>query len=288
MARFASWGWWSDHGSVPRGFSKMTDQFAAMPSLHVGWALWAGWFLFRLGRRRVTRVLGACYPVGTALVVLGTGNHYLLDVIAGAATMVVAAAAASWWPIRRRAHLVASGAEQFARQSYSGCMTARSEADAPAPGSGLVWPLAELVTRLRRVLRAGVRSDIPWERLPMAQVELLQRLADEPGLRVGDLAARHRLATNTVSTVVQQMVQAGLVTRETDPRDRRAVAVAPTEQGLRLLQQWREANRRQIDAALGELPARDREAIEAALPALTQLVLRLEARADPAVQGRRP
>jgi len=70
------------------------------------------------------------------------------------------------------------------------------------------WALAEIVTRLRRVLRASVRSEFPWERLPMAQVEILQRLAEEPGLRITDLASRHRLATNTVSNLVQQMVLA--------------------------------------------------------------------------------
>ena len=144
--------------------------------------------------------------------------------------------------------------------------------------SGL--PLAEVVTRLRRALRSGVRSDIPWERLPMAQVELLQRLAEEPGIRVGDLAARHRLATNTVSTLVQQMVRGGLVRRDVDPSDRRAATVTPTRAGLRLLEAWRGANRRRIDSATAALSARDQRAIEAALPALTRLVLHLEAQAD--------
>ena len=45
----------------------------------------------------------------------------------------------------------------------------------------------------------------------MAQVEILQRLKEEPGLRLNDLARRHRLANNTVSTFVQQLVMAGLV-----------------------------------------------------------------------------
>ena len=50
--------------------------------------------------------------------------------------------------------------------------------DPPAPAED-GWALAAIVTRLRRVLRASVRSDYPWERLPMAQVEIMQRLADE-------------------------------------------------------------------------------------------------------------
>ncbi|MGN6606579.1 MAG: MarR family winged helix-turn-helix transcriptional regulator [Jatrophihabitans sp.] len=149
------------------------------------------------------------------------------------------------------------------------------------------WPLAEIVTRLRRTLRSSVRSEIPWERLPMAQVELLQRLADEPGLRLGDLAARHRLAANTVSTLVQQMVQGGLVERGADPADRRATVLTLTDAGREHLQHWLEANSRRIAGALDALPAADRRAIGNALPALLRLVERLEEQANPDETPRR-
>jgi hypothetical protein len=85
------------------------------------------------------------------------------------------------------------------------------------------WLLTDIVGRLRHVLRSSIRSDYPWETLPMAQVELLQRLRDEPGLRVNDLAARHRLANNTVSVLTQRLVVADLVARTEDPDDRQAV-----------------------------------------------------------------
>lgn len=138
------------------------------------------------------------------------------------------------------------------------------------------WTLADIVTRLRRVLRSSVRSDIPWERLPMAQVEMLQRLAEEPGLRVSELAARHRLSANTVSNLVQQMVVAGLVERSEDPRDRRAVTLALTAAGAEQLRSWSAANDRRLDAAMLALPASDRQVILDALPALAALVERLE------------
>lgn len=86
------WGWWAGDGSAPRGFGSLTNQLAAMPSLHVGWALWAGWLIARHARRRTIRVLGAAYPILTTLVVMGTGNHYLLDAVAGAALVTVVAA----------------------------------------------------------------------------------------------------------------------------------------------------------------------------------------------------
>ena len=55
----------------------------------------------------------------------------------------------------------------------------------------------------------------------MAQVELLQSLADHSPARVGDLAARLRLAPSTVSGLISQLMTAGLVLRGTDPGDRR-------------------------------------------------------------------
>jgi DNA-binding MarR family transcriptional regulator len=111
----------------------------------------------------------------------------------------------------------------------------------------------------------------------MAQVELLQRLAEEPGLRVSDLAARHRLATNTVSGLVQQMVEAGLVDRRVDPTDRRATTVELTPLGRERLRGWMRANSRRLESALSDLSAADQRAIASALPALTRLVHRLEA-----------
>lgn len=136
--------------------------------------------------------------------------------------------------------------------------------------------LATVVARLRRALRTSVRSDYAWERLPMAQIEILQRLVDEPGLRIGELAARHHLAINTVSNLVQQMVLAGLVERSPDSADRRAVAVTVTDRGSRELACWLEATNRRLAQALGQLGPEDQRAIARAVPSLTRLVERLE------------
>ncbi|WSK22578.1 phosphatase PAP2 family protein [Streptomyces sp. NBC_01298] len=87
MARYSSYGWWGGEASAPRGLGSFTNQFAAMPSLHVGWALWCGIMLWCRARGPLVRVLGAAYPVLTTLVVMGTANHYFLDAVAGAAVM---------------------------------------------------------------------------------------------------------------------------------------------------------------------------------------------------------
>lgn len=85
-----TFGLYSGHGS-----GELTNQFAAMPSMHAGWALWCGFVLVRLGRRAWVKALGAGYPVLTVLVILSTANHYLLDAVAGS-LIVVATLTASW------------------------------------------------------------------------------------------------------------------------------------------------------------------------------------------------
>lgn len=67
------------------------DQFGAMPSLHLAWAAWCGLAIWRLSARRWARALALFYPLLTTAVVLSTGNHYLLDVLAGVATFGLAA-----------------------------------------------------------------------------------------------------------------------------------------------------------------------------------------------------
>ncbi len=66
------------------------NQFAAMPSLHMAWAAWCTLALWRATRRPWVRVLAVLYPCLTALAVLATGNHFLLDIVGG--LMVLAAA----------------------------------------------------------------------------------------------------------------------------------------------------------------------------------------------------
>lgn len=108
--------------------------------------------------------------------------------------------------------------------------------------SAEAYALTDVVSRLRRVLRAGIREDFPWESLPMAQVELLQALADTSPARVGDLAARLRLAPSTASGLIGQMLTAGLVVRGTDPGDRRAAVVELADEGVRQLAGWHAAH----------------------------------------------
>jgi diacylglycerol O-acyltransferase / wax synthase len=65
------------------------DQLAAMPSLHIAWACWCALAVWRMTSRPALRVLGVLYPCLTAVVVCATGNHFLFDVLGGAAAMAL-------------------------------------------------------------------------------------------------------------------------------------------------------------------------------------------------------
>ncbi|WP_227980977.1 phosphatase PAP2 family protein [Nocardia spumae] len=108
MALHSSVGWWQGDASTPRGLDSLTNSFAAMPSLHVGWALWCGLVLYRFGRNPSTRLIGVAYPIVMTLVVMGTANHYLLDCVAGAALILAAGYAAA--PYLRICDAAADGA----------------------------------------------------------------------------------------------------------------------------------------------------------------------------------
>lgn len=74
------------------GVSGLVDGYAAMPSLHVGWAVWCAAAIV-VTTRSSWRYLAWLYPIATTLVVIGTANHYVLDAVAGAALCVAMLAA---------------------------------------------------------------------------------------------------------------------------------------------------------------------------------------------------
>ncbi len=88
LAETARYGWWGTHASAPAGLGNMTNERAAMPSLHVGWTVWVAWALWP-HTRLVGRVLGCLYVLGTAFVVVATGNHWILDAVMGAAVVAL-------------------------------------------------------------------------------------------------------------------------------------------------------------------------------------------------------
>lgn len=70
-------------GPLDRGNFVDKNPFAAMPSLHFGWSLWCALAVITAGTRRV-RVVSLLHPAVTLMVIIGTGNHWILDAAAGA------------------------------------------------------------------------------------------------------------------------------------------------------------------------------------------------------------
>ena len=68
------------------------NQYAAMPSLHVAWALWCTCAVWSIRKDRSARLLAGAYVLFTSFAVMATANHYFFDVVAGAAAFVLAAA----------------------------------------------------------------------------------------------------------------------------------------------------------------------------------------------------
>jgi DNA-binding MarR family transcriptional regulator len=117
---------------------------------------------------------------------------------------------------------------------------------------------------VRRKLRQGQAEP----RLRGAQVELLRLVMDSPGLRVSDAAKELCLAGNSVSTLVNQLVNEGLLHRQVDPADRRAALLFATEEAVERLGVWRARRTALIEDVVADLSTEDRAALGAALPAL--------------------
>lgn len=78
VVRFHTWGSWGSDG-----IASVSNQFAAMPSMHIAWSVWSAIALVRLSPHKWVRVLGGSYPVVTFFVIVGTGNHFWLDALGG-------------------------------------------------------------------------------------------------------------------------------------------------------------------------------------------------------------
>lgn len=85
-------------GSMASGDLKtMSNQYAAMPSMHIGWSLWCGLTLYALASVPWARVLGLLYPAVTLLVIVATANHFWLDAVGGALCLAFGFAVARVW-----------------------------------------------------------------------------------------------------------------------------------------------------------------------------------------------
>ncbi|MFG2646596.1 phosphatase PAP2 family protein [Streptomyces sp. NPDC048436] len=85
-------------GSMASGDLKhMSNQYAAMPSMHIGWSLWCGLTIFALASVPWVKVLGLLYPTATLIVIVATANHFWLDAVGGMICLTFGFAVARLW-----------------------------------------------------------------------------------------------------------------------------------------------------------------------------------------------
>jgi hypothetical protein len=110
----------------------LTNQYAAMPSLHVGWNLLVAIVLFQATRRRAVRAFAVVMPLAMAFAAIGTANHFVIDAVVGSLVALVALALS----FRLQSRTLDAGGSQ-----------ARSYAPAAAPPVRHRTPLRQLASR---------------------------------------------------------------------------------------------------------------------------------------------
>ncbi|MER5637935.1 MarR family transcriptional regulator [Kitasatospora sp. NPDC002227] len=154
------------------------------------------------------------------------------------------------------------------------------------PGEALGGELAGLLVGIQRLVRRRLREGLTEPRLRGAQVELLRLVIDAPGLRVSAAARELCLADNSVSTLANQLIVLGLLRRETDPADRRAALLYATHEAVVRLDDWQVRRTALVCDVVAELPAGQRAALAAALPALLAVADGLRGRGPDQEGGR--
>ena len=89
---------------------------------------------------------------------------------------------------------------------------------------------------------------------------------------LAELAAAEQVRPPTMSRIVDGLVDAGLVTRNVKPGDRRSVRIAATEEGRRLLEAGRERRVRALTSRLARLAESERRALTRGVEILEQVV----------------
>jgi hypothetical protein len=81
----AEYGGWASFGSEE--MAAVSNQYAAMPSMHIGWSTWCAFVLVPLIRRRWLKALAISYPFVTLFCIMVTANHYWIDGVGGLACL---------------------------------------------------------------------------------------------------------------------------------------------------------------------------------------------------------
>lgn len=139
--------------------------------------------------------------------------------------------------------------------------------------------LSRTLGPLRRAVLRATRAAEGLPDLPDTHIEIMRVVADSPDISPRAIADRLGLARPTVSNLIQTMKREGLLTLVRNADDARVVHVTVTDFAAELLSRYDTTSERIVSAALNQLTPKERAAVAAAVPALTQLQAILTARA---------
>lgn len=142
----------------------------------------------------------------------------------------------------------------------------------------------QLVISLHRLLR-GLRRAAPADGIQPTQIVVLSLLAESGPARIGELAARVPCSQPTATAAVAGLEAAGLVLRQSDPTDGRAVRIVLTSQGARALVDAARAEAEVLAWRLGALADEEARAVVALGPLLRRLAEVAHDGSDPASRG---
>jgi DNA-binding MarR family transcriptional regulator len=120
-------------------------------------------------------------------------------------------------------------------------------------------------------LYEGLRRLTPRDGLSLTAASTLRRLDRFGPQRLCDLYAPEGVSQPAMTQLVTRLEKDGLAQRGSDPADGRVVVVSITEVGRAVVQRRRSGNIQALAERLDRLPAEDRAAILAALPAMERL-----------------
>ena len=128
------------------------------------------------------------------------------------------------------------------------------------------------VARALEQVIGWLRDSRDVQGLSASALSALVRLDRVGSLRITELAEVEQLTQPGMTTLINRLEDAGYATRETDPADKRAVRVTITPAGVARVIEHKNARAALIHARIDELTPSDRQALEAAVPALRNFV----------------
>lgn len=134
--------------------------------------------------------------------------------------------------------------------------------------------LLAVLPLLTRIVAAEVRREA-GEETTMPQFRVLSHLTVEP-LTISALAKKRRVTLQSMSELVQALVERGWVARQPDPRDRRQSLLQLTDEGRRHYEQATHYTLRSLVPLMAQLSPEEMAAIRIALPALRRVLTQEE------------